>query len=74
METGQPLFDLNKTAKDLIESNNHVDWSAFSLSDRCVPINAVQGPGLQGDRWLVPAHPGERVGTSLTIKPVRQNK
>lgn len=27
METKEPLFDLQKTAKDLIESNNHVNWS-----------------------------------------------
>ncbi len=29
METKQPLFSPN--AKGLIESNNHVDWSAFNI-------------------------------------------
>ncbi|MBW1812166.1 MAG: hypothetical protein JRJ39_00460 [Deltaproteobacteria bacterium] len=32
METRQPLFNLSKTAKDLILSNNHVDWSASNIS------------------------------------------
>ncbi len=26
----QPLFDFSKISKDLIESNSHVDWSAFN--------------------------------------------
>ena len=32
METKQPLFDSESIAKDLIESNDHVDWTGLYIA------------------------------------------
>ena len=47
----QPLFDSEAIAKDLIESNDHVDWSM--LPDGVLgPINAVLGSAVSDDTGM----------------------
>ncbi len=63
METKQPLFSPN--AKGLIESNNHVDWSAFNilLPWKQQPSGSEgQGAGVS---CFVPARRGSPICTGI---------
>jgi len=54
MEITQLLFDFSKISKELILSNNHVDWSAVKRLDiGCDAIvNAVLGSDVSDDTGI----------------------